>query len=80
MKEEAESVQSKMRSYGIDIDRVHVNRVAFFIDCNCLETQRVGGGPNDEGANADHLIQLAFYNSLESMNGLKHHRAQGFTV
>lgn len=28
------------------------NRVAFFIDCNCLPTSVTGGGPGESGANA----------------------------
>ena len=39
--------------------------IAFFIDCNCLETNRCGGGPATNGANAlrwDPNIQASFYN------------------
>jgi hypothetical protein len=28
------------------------NAVSHFVDCNCLETERVGGGPAEGGANA----------------------------
>ena len=51
------------------------NRVAFFIDCNCMETCRVGGGPINSGPNAgrkDPIIQRAFYNGWKSVHGLKH--------
>jgi len=36
-----------------------------FIDCNCLETDRVGGGPRQDGPDADRWVcnvQRAFYN------------------
>ena len=63
-----------------------MNMVSHFIDCNCLETERVGGGPAEGGANAarwDPHIQRSFYNGWKSMNGLKHQTvddACGFTV
>ena len=50
------------------------NDVAFFIDCNCLATSRVGGGPTEDGANARRWhpdIQRAFYNGWKSVHGLK---------
>lgn len=59
---------------------------ALFIDCNCLPSCRVGGGPADDGANSarwDPNIQRAFYNSWKSVDGLKHQTsdiAHGFTV
>jgi hypothetical protein len=62
------------------------NLVSHFIDCNCLETERVGGGPTEGGANAarwDPNVQRAFYNGWKSMNGLKHQTvddAFGFTI
>lgn len=49
--------------------------VAFFIDCNCLVTTRVGGGPAESGKNSarwDQKIQRSFYNGWKSHNGLKH--------
>jgi hypothetical protein len=64
----------------------HHNLVSHFIDCNCMETDRVGGGPAEAGANAarwDPDIQRAFYNGWKSMNGLKHQTvddAYGFTA
>lgn len=51
------------------------NLVAFFIDCNCLQTSVCGGGPSEDGANAarwDEAISRAFYNGWKSVNGLKH--------
>jgi hypothetical protein len=62
-----------------------VNMVAYFIDCNCLPTSVVGGGPAEAGANAarwDDLVQRAFYNDWKSVHGLKHQTvddAFGFT-
>ena len=56
------------------------------IDCNCLETSVVGGGPTENGANAakwDDTIQRAFYNGWKSIHGLKHQtvdNAYGLTV
>jgi hypothetical protein len=51
------------------------NLVSHFIDCNCEETSRPGGGPTEGGANAarwDQDIQRAFYNGWKSIHGLKH--------
>ena len=51
------------------------NNVAFFIDCNCLPTSVVGGGPTEDGANSarwDKLVQQSFYNEWKSIHGLKH--------
>lgn len=62
------------------------NLVAHFIDCNCLPTSVVGGGPAEDGANAmrwDEAIQRAFYNGWKSIHGLKHQtvdNAYGMTV
>lgn len=62
------------------------NPVAHFIDCNCFETDRPGGGPAEAGANAlrwDPDIQRAFYNGWKSIHGLKHQtvdNAYGLTV
>jgi hypothetical protein len=62
------------------------NLVAFFIDCNCMPTSVVGGGPAEEGANAarwDDCLQRAFYNGWKSVHGLKHQtvdNAYGMTV
>ena len=82
--ESAAAIQQKMEEYGCTMN--FQNRVALFIDCNCLETDRVGGGPTEDGANAsrwDPLIERAFYNGWKSNNGLKHQTvdiAHGFTV
>jgi hypothetical protein len=62
------------------------NLVALFIDCNCLPTCVVGGGPTDAGANSarwSDVIQRSFYNGWKSVHGLKHqtvNNAFGFTV
>lgn len=61
------------------------NMVSHFIDCNCLPTNVVGGGPAESGANAARWnddIQRAFYNGWKSIHGLKHQttdNAFGFT-
>jgi hypothetical protein len=49
--------------------------VAGFVDCNCLQTCRVGSGPSEEGPEAlrwDEEIQRSFYNGWKSIHGLKH--------
>ena len=57
-----------------------------FIDCNCLECSRPGGGPHAEGPDAerwDPTIQRSFYNGWKSVHGLKHQTvdcAFGMTV
>ena len=62
------------------------NLVFAFIDCNCLPSSVVGGGPSDSGANSarwHHLIQRAFYNGWKSIHGLKHQTvdiAHGLTI
>jgi hypothetical protein len=59
---------------------------ANFIDCNCMETSRVGGGPRGDGPDADRWesnVQRAFYNGWKSVHGLKHQSimiAHGFTI
>lgn len=60
--------------------------IAMHIDCNCLPTSVVGGGPAESGANAARWaddIQRAFYNGWKSIHGLKHQtvdNAFGMTV
>ena len=59
----------------LDLGPFFRNLVAVFIDCNCLPTEVVGGGPAENGANSmrwDELIQRAFYNGWKSVHGLKH--------
>eukprot|EP01035_Chromulina_nebulosa_P020050 gene20050-26030_t len=57
-----------------------------FIDCNCLECSRPGGGPACDGEDAtrwDPIIQKEFYNGWKSVPGLKHQTidcAFGMTV
>jgi len=70
-----------------DLDRFnHVNQFALFIDCNCLQTSRPGGGPCEGGANAmrwSEDVQQSFYNGWKSIHGLKHQTvdsAYGMTV
>ena len=67
----ADAIASKMQlrsSYS-------KKRVGHFIDCNCLPTSVVGGGPAEDGANSarwDDNIQRAFYNGWKSVHVLKH--------
>jgi hypothetical protein len=78
--ESAAAIGNKMSL--IDI----MNLVFAFIDCNCLPSSVVGGGPCDMGANSarwHHLIQRAFYNGWKSIHGLKHQTvdiAHGLTI
>lgn len=81
------AIERKLASCGFETD--HINRIAYFIDCNCLKTDRVAGGPKcwwEDGANAarwDPLIQRAIYNGWKSIHGLKHQTVDndfGFTV
>ena len=71
---------------GKDLLEEDVLGVSHFIDCNCLPTSVVGGGPAEEGANAMRWadeIQQAFYNGSKSIHGLKHQTidsALGFTI
>jgi hypothetical protein len=80
IKTSAKLIQEKMKLTD------HENHFAMFIDCNCLETCRPGGGPAESGPNSirwDPLIQQAFYNGWKSVHGLKHQTidsAQGLTV
>lgn len=82
----AVAIQILLEEYGHPTISSTGNSVALFIDCNCLETTRVGGGPAEEGANSarwDPLIQRAFYNGWKSIHGLKHQTvdaAHGLTV
>jgi hypothetical protein len=60
--------------------------VCAFIDCNCLECPRPGGGPAVEGEDAlrwDPAIQQSFCNGWKSVHGLKHQTvdcAYGMTI
>lgn len=79
----ATSARAIMSKIGHNLDGCYVSH---FIDCNCLPTSVVGGGPAEAGANAarwDDTIQRAFYNGWKSVHGLKHqtvNNAYGFTV
>ncbi len=46
-----------MNDYYPDENHGTTNLVSHFIDCNCMETARVGGGPCDEGATREDGIQ-----------------------
>jgi hypothetical protein len=67
-------IQRSAEAIGIKINKPD-NSFAFFIDCNCLETSRPGGGPTEDGANARRWnpnLQRAYYNGWKSIHGLKH--------
>ena len=62
-------------------------RYVGFIDCNCLRTERAGGGLlREEGPGSycwSNDVQIYFYNGWKSMHGLKHQtldNALGFTM
>jgi hypothetical protein len=80
-----EAIHQKMLEQGF-MEDANFDRVALFIDCNCLQSSVVGGGPAEAGANAarwDEVIQRAFYNGWKSVHGLKHQTvdcAFGMTV
>jgi hypothetical protein len=76
MHSSAAAVEAKLRAWGYP-DHFEVPfKIAYWIDCNCLATSVVGGGPAEEGgANSirwDESIQRAFYNGWKSIHGLKH--------
>jgi hypothetical protein len=83
--ESREAIQKKMEALGFLFDDDH-NMVGILIDCNCLQTSRVAGGPRGDGEAADRWdcnIQRAFYNGWKSIHGLKHQTcdlAHGFTI
>lgn len=59
----ASSADAIGRKMGLDEE--DKNMIAHFIDCNCLETCRVGGGPAEDGCNSarwDPLVQRTYYN------------------
>ncbi len=66
--------------------KIDGNLVSFFLDCNCLETHVMGGGPVGNGCDAprwDDTIQRAFYNAWKARHGLKHQtldNAYGMTM
>jgi len=80
-----QAITAKLEALGFDSDDFDGN-VSWFVDCNCLQTSRVGGGPRGDGEAADRWdndIQRAFYNGWKSIHGLKHQTcdvAHGFTI
>ncbi len=54
LKESKAAITAKLRELGIDIDDVFA-----FMDCNCLQIDRVGGGPRQGGADADRWVSNA---------------------
>ena len=47
------AVNNKLRDLGLTYPEGKQTAIFGFIDCNCLETCRVGGGPTAEGPDAD---------------------------
>jgi len=87
LEESRQAIWEKMKEVdGFEYPEDYVNLVCLFIDCNCLRTSVVGGGPAEGGANAIRWssdIQEAFYNGWKSIHGLKHQTADaahGLTV
>lgn len=82
----ADAIRAKIISNGYPADGDFPYEVAHFVDCKCLPTSVVGGGPAEDGANSarwDESIQRAFYNGWKSIHGLKHqtiNSAFGITV
>ena len=62
------------------------HRYVGFIDCNCLRTDRPGGGPLGDGPGSlrwSNDVQRSFYNGWKSIHGLKHQtvdNALGFVM
>ena len=80
------AIKAKLEELGLDFDDVNQCDVGFFLDCNCMESSRVAGGPREDGPDAERwvdIIQRAFYNGWKSIHGLKHQTldlAHGFTI
>ena len=67
IKESADAIWAKIVEKGFNFPSEYTNMIALFIDCNCLPTSCVGGGPAEQGANAarwDGQLHEAFYNGL----------------
>ena len=47
------AIQSKLASLGFTFSEDELNTIFAFIDCNCMETCRVGGGPRSDGPDAE---------------------------
>ena len=87
IEESRQAITKKLAELGLLYRNPETDQeVAGFIDCNCMETARVGGGPIGEGPDAERwidLIQRAFYNGWKSVHGLKHQTidsAHGLTM
>lgn len=80
-----EAIYNKVTGNGYPLQAPVPYKTALFIDCKCSESEVVGGGPAEDGANSrrwDADIQRAFYNGWKSIHGLKHQTvddAFGFT-
>ena len=63
-----------METYKLEFPEGWTNKVALFVDCNCQPTSCPGGGPAEDGANAERWtdsLQRSFYNGWKSVHGLK---------
>ena len=86
LEQSREAIQRKLELLGFHFAENELNTVFAFIDCNCMESCRVGGGPRGDGPDADRWhcnVQRAFYNGWKSIHGLKHQTvdiAHGFTI
>jgi len=80
------AIKAKLEALGLQFNNDDECDVCTFLDCNCMETGRVGGGPRSDGPDADRWldeVQRTFYNGWKSIHGLKHQTvdlAHGFTI
>jgi hypothetical protein len=73
----SDAIKLKLFALGVELDPNGFQPCGF-IDCNCMETCRVAGGPRGHGPDAERWdcdIQRAFYNGWKSIHGLKHQTA-----
>lgn len=87
IEESRQAFTAKLAQLGLQYeDPDEQQEIGLVIDCNCLESSRVGGGPRTDGPDAERhltIIQEAFYNGWKSIHGLKHQTldtAHGFTA
>jgi len=75
LEESRRAIRKKLLDLGYIFDEGEKHTIGLFIDCNCLETCRPGGGPltgGHDGLRYDSLVQQTFYNGWKSQHGLKH--------
>jgi len=84
IKKSQTAINNKLLELGMTYGNGMESPVFGFIDCNCMETCRVGGGPSGTDTERwDDNIQRAFYNGWKSVHGLKHQTvdlAYGLTI